>query len=309
MATTDPVFVPLDQSAYASPGAGRIVLVTGATGNQGGAAARHLLGGGWQVRALVRDPDTAAARVLAELGAHLVVGDMSDLGSLARAAEGAYGVFSVQPVFPADPDEAAAKEVAMGVNVAQAARTAGVRHFVYASVGGADREPEPWHWKTKARIEARIRGLGLPNTILRPVMFMENHASRGPYGATVEAALIRAIAPGARVQLIAVTDIGAFAALAFADPDRFLGRELELAGAEPTRERLAAAIGSALGRPLDLSPLEPAIARRYGIDLDRVGSAEFGGWQADIPALRALHPGLLDFESWLAAGGSAKFRA
>jgi uncharacterized protein YbjT (DUF2867 family) len=195
------------------------------------------------------------------------------------------------------------------VNVADAAQAAGARHLVYASVGGADRDPQPWHWQTKARIEAHLRSLALPSTILRPVMFMENHASPGPFGAAGEVALVRAIPPGARVQLIAVTDIGAFAALAFADPDRFVGHALELAGDELTREHLTTAIENATGRPLDLRPLPTEIAQRYGIDGDRLGKARFGGWQADIPALRALHPGLLDFDSWLTAGGAAKLTA
>jgi uncharacterized protein YbjT (DUF2867 family) len=306
MANPDPVFVPLPSSDGA-PGEGRTILVTGATGNQGGAAARHLLAAGWRVRALVRDPESASARALADAGARLVVGDMADRASLDRACAEVHGVFSVQGL-SAGPD-AAALEVEAGINVAEAAQAAGARHLVYSSVGGADRDPRPWHWKTKARIEEHISGLTVPSTVLRPVMFMENHASRGPYGASGEAALVRAIAPGARVQLIAVTDIGAFAALAFADPGRYVGRALELAGDELSREQLAAAIGSAVGRPLDLRRLPSETAQRYGIDMDRLAGANFGGWEADIPALRALHPGLLDFESWLAAGGAAKLTA
>ncbi|MEC3996559.1 NmrA family NAD(P)-binding protein [Actinacidiphila sp. DG2A-62] len=64
------------------------VLVTGATGNQGGAVARALLAEGRPVRALVRDPSSAAARALATAGATLVRGDLDDSASLKEAVTG-----------------------------------------------------------------------------------------------------------------------------------------------------------------------------------------------------------------------------
>ena len=313
MTGPEAVFVPLVPLASPSegappPGAGRIVLVTGATGNQGGATARHLLAAGWRVRALVRDPGAERAEALAKAGAELVVGDMTDRGTLDVAAAGAYGVFSVQGL-ASMAEDFAPTEVAMGVNVADAALAAGVSHLVYASVAGVDRNPVPWHWKTKARIEEHIRGLGLPYTFLRPVMFMENHASRTPFGLVGEVALVRIAPPAVRIQLIAASDIGAFAALAFADPERYVGLGLELAGDEVTREQLVGAIERAIGRTVNVDPLTPETSAKYGVDLYRMEGPRFGGWLADLPALRALHPGLLDFDGWLAAGGAARLSA
>jgi uncharacterized protein YbjT (DUF2867 family) len=310
MTGTKAVFVPLPTPADGAlpPGAGRTVLVTGATGNQGGATARHLLAAGWRVRALVRDPGGERAEVLAKAGAELVVGDMTDRGTLDSAVAGAYGVFSVQGL-ASMAEDFAPTEVAMGVNVADAAAAAGVSHLVYASVAGVDRNPVPWHWKTKARIENHIAGLGLPYTFLRPVMFMENHASRTPFGLVGEVALVRIASAGVRIQLIAVTDIGAFAALAFADPEHYVGRSPELAGDEVTRDQLVDAISRAIGRPVNVDPLTPETAAKYGVDLYRMEGPRFGGWQADLPALRALHPGLLDVDGWLAAGGTARLAA
>jgi uncharacterized protein YbjT (DUF2867 family) len=305
----DSIFVPLP-AGHGGSGHGRTVLVTGATGNQGGATARHLLGAGWQVRALVRDPGSPAARALAQAGAQLIVGDMTDRGSLDRAAAGVYGVFSVQGLPGYDADSAAQAEVDMGVNVAEAALSAGACHLVYTSVAGADRDPEPWHWRTKARIEDHIRTLNLPYTFLRPVMFMENHASRSPYGITGDAALIRVIPPAAHVQMIAASDIGAFAALAFADPERYAGLSLELAGDEVTGDQLAEAISRAIGRPVNREPLAPEILEGFSVDAARLDAmTQFGGWQADLLQLRVLHPGLLDFEGWLAAGGASRLSA
>jgi uncharacterized protein YbjT (DUF2867 family) len=100
---------------------GKTILVTGATGNQGGATARHLLADGWHVRALVRDDTTPAAAALAAAGAELVLGDLDDRASYAAAVRGAYGVYSVQ--------SANDNQVAQGKNIADAAKAADVRTY------------------------------------------------------------------------------------------------------------------------------------------------------------------------------------
>jgi uncharacterized protein YbjT (DUF2867 family) len=140
-------------------------------------------------------------------------------------------------------------------------------------------------------------------------MFMENHAS-ARYGVTSPTALVRMISPGASVQLIAVDDIGTFAALAFADPSTYLGLALELAGDEVTREELVGAISRATGLDLAVAPVPREVLAAQGINIDNVQHAgSFGGWQADIPALRKLHPGLMDLDTWLVCGGAALFTA
>ncbi|MFG1709495.1 NmrA/HSCARG family protein [Nonomuraea sp. M3C6] len=274
--------------------ADRTILVTGATGQQGGATARHLLADGWHVRALVRDPRSPAATRLAHAGAELVAGDMDDRSGLDAAVRGAHGVFSVQPALIA-PDFAE-NELQRGLNVADAAHAAGVRHLVYASVGSADRGTGIPHWEIKWQIEQHIRALGVPATVLRPVMFMENFADP-THGVRGTAPIIRTIPADVTVQLIALDDIGALAALALAAPDRLLGRTIELAGDELTRDQIVAAIGRANGHDVAI----PAAAGHW----PGATTSSFCGWQADIPALRELHPGLLDFDTWLSRTGKA----
>ncbi|MGP4099730.1 NmrA/HSCARG family protein [Nonomuraea sp. KM90] len=271
--------------------ANRPILVTGATGQQGGATARRLLADGWHVRALVRDPGTAAAARLARAGAELIAGDMDDRDGIDAAVRGAYGVFSVQPAFIA-PDYAE-NELRRGLNVVDAAMAAGVRHLVYASVASADRATGIPHWEIKWEIEQYIRAHDVPATVLRPVTFMENFADP-TYGVRGAASLIRTFPADVTVQLIALEDVGAFAALAFAAPDRFLGRVLELAGDELAPHRIASAIGRATGHDVALPAPPPG---------GPGGTTSFCDWQADIPALRKLHPGLLDFGGWLSRAG------
>ncbi|NUT42688.1 MAG: NmrA/HSCARG family protein, partial [Thermoactinospora sp.] len=231
----------------------KTIVVVGATGLQGRAVTARLLADGRRVRAVTRDPDAPAARTLARAGAELVRAEMDDLASLIAVAEGAYGLFSVQPTVgsPGTPAGFTAEdEVRWGRNVADAAHAAGVRHLVYASLAGAgrhDTEKLPSNTINKWRIEQHITRLGLPATFLRPVSFMENYT--GAYHLH-DGAVATAFAADVPQQVMAVDDVGAFAALAFAQPGEWIGRAVDLAGDELTPRRIAAAISEAIGRPL-----------------------------------------------------------
>jgi uncharacterized protein YbjT (DUF2867 family) len=210
------------------------VLVTGATGKQGGAVVRALLAAGVRVHALVRDTESERA---AALGAVLVRGDLDDVASLKAALDGARAVFSVQA-----PDPAA--EVRHGRNLVEAARTVNVEQFVHTSVSGAGTvdvenfDERRWgahtrhYYRGKAAVEDLVRTAGFPRwTILRPATFMENFVRPSVYfaGMTSDRLLV-AVDPDVRLPFVAVDDIGAAAAAAFAEPERFHGAELELAG-------------------------------------------------------------------------------
>src|SRR5690349_13258866 len=115
------------------------VLVIGATGQQGGATARQLLDRGRSVHALVRDPDSPAAKALDAEGARLVVGDLDDPVSLRTAMEGVQGVFLAltMMVGPRISPAGVVAEERRGKTVADLAGEAGVGHLVYSSLNGA----------------------------------------------------------------------------------------------------------------------------------------------------------------------------
>lgn len=283
---------------------GQPILVTGATGRQGGATAARLLADGWPVRALVRDTAAPAARALAASGATLCRGDLDDADSLRAALDGAHGLFAVTP-----DDLDGVRETRRGRHLAEAAAAAGTAHVVFTSVGGAERDTGISYWESKAEIERQIRALALPATVLRPVRFMENHSTPGlPLGGIRNGVLRHLFSPDVPVQLIAVADIAAFAALALADPDEYLGQALELAGDELTPEDTVRMISEHLGRPVGYRQIAPDEA---GVDpgTRRAMASERGLWRADIPALRRRHPDLLDFRGWLARGGGAAIAA
>ena len=209
------------------------VLVIGATGQQGGATARHLLERGRTVRALVRDPASPAAMALGRAGADLVVGDLDDPTSLRAAMEGAHGVFLVltMMVGPRISPEGVVAEERRGQAVADLARHSGIEHLVYSSLNGASARSGIPYYESKARIEEHIHALGLPVTILRPVSFMDNFATYNrPVLHDGELVVNLAVRPELPMQLISVRDIGAFAAIAFDRPDQYLGRTVEIAG-------------------------------------------------------------------------------
>lgn len=278
----------------------KIILVTGATGQQGGATVRHLLTNGWRVRALSRDPHQPAAQALLKAGAEVVQGDIDDRPSLEAATHGVYGVFSIQP----HSDD----EARQGKYIADAARNAGIQHFVYTSVGNAEKLYHRSVNVGKWEIEQYIHNLGLPATILRPAGFMDSLA-HPLYGVTSDTLAIP-IAPDTAYPLIAVSDIAAFVSLAFDWPDTYLGKTIELVGDAPTPPQIAASISRAVGRSISYVQTPIEFLRQQNAEIAR--ACEFlneNRSTVDIPALRKLHPDLMDFESWLQKEGKAQFAA
>ncbi|MEU6406750.1 NmrA/HSCARG family protein [Streptomyces sp. NPDC046985] len=273
------------------------ILVTGGTGRQGGAVARDLLRRGFAVRALVRDPGKEQARALQEAGAVLVRGDMDDEASLAAATDGVHGVFSVQTFRGPGGVEA---EIRQGRAVADAAARAGVKHFVYSSVGGADRDTRVPHFESKLAGERHLAALGMPTTVLRPAMFYDVLLDIAPRPAQGGLVLAMWLDPRTPVQVIATSDIGAFAADAFENPREWIGRTVDIAGEELTGPQMAAAFEAASAIPTRFRrlPIEPLRAGRPDL-ANMFDWFEREGFQADLAELRRSRPGLLSLEAWL----------
>jgi uncharacterized protein YbjT (DUF2867 family) len=241
------------------------VLITGATGKQGGAVARKLIASGVPVHALVRDPGSEQAAALADRGAVLVRGD---LPSLKAALDGARAVFSVQTPDLTDPT--GDSEVRRGRNLVEAALAAGVEHIVHTSVSGAGTvdlehfDESRWgehtrhYYSSKAAVEDLIRAAGFPAwTILRPATFMENFVRPSFYFADLTSdRLLVAVDPDVRLPFVAVDDIGTATAAAFAEPRRFHGVELELAGDALSFRAAAQVLSQVLGTNIEL-PASP----------------------------------------------------
>ena len=277
----------------------RRVLVTGATGRQGGSVVRHLLASGWDIRALTRDPGTKAARALADRGVEVVKADLEDPASLAGACRGVYGVYSVQDFWAVG----ARREVNQGKNLADAAKKARVEHFVYSSVGGAERNSGIDHWESKWEIEKHVRKLGLAATILRPAGFMENYYIHQVEIGILKGKLMDPIRADKPYQTIASDDIGAFVALSFERPQQFIGVELEIAGSELTNPEAAEVFSRVLGKRVRFQRLPMPMVRlvlgKEFYQMFRWFNA--AGFRANIAELRGRYPEvqLQTLEQWL----------
>ncbi|MFQ6226767.1 NmrA family NAD(P)-binding protein [Nocardia sp. NPDC002869] len=288
------------------------ILVTGATGRQGGATARRLLAAGRPVHALVRDTEAPAALALTAAGARLVRGDFDDLSGLARALEGVAGVFGIPPVALGPSGVDTELEAARGRALIDAAVAAGVEQVVFSTVASTSTSaPWPGGAGKRAIEEYLLDRVAVP-TVLRPVRFMTNYLGVAVAGIDgISRGVHRHLFPPHEpMQIIAVEDIAEFALLAFTDPARFAGRTLELAGDQPTPVAAAAAISEATGIAVRYEQLTDDEAAALGTEIAavRTGWRDGHRWHADIEALRVIHPGLRTFGDWLAESGATVLR-
>lgn len=278
------------------------ILVMGATGKQGGAVVRALLKAGRSVRAFVRDPSSPAAQALTAQGVTVVKGEFTDTASLDTAVKEVDGVFSVQMgSHPGDPET----EILAGRALIEAANRANVRVIVHTSVARAgDQEEfvswsegrwEPLYWQNKAAVNEMVKTRGFSHwVILKPAMIMEDIL---PPQANIQFATLRergrfetGIAADTGIDWIAVDDIGAFAAAAFAEPERFHGHEIDLAAESLSLPEVAAKLKKATGKPVSAITLseDEALARPNGALYFQAESwNNVEGYKVDLDAVRS----------------------
>ena len=274
------------------------VVVTGATGQQGGAVVKSLLERGHEVRAVTRNTDSAKARALAKAGVTLVRASLEDTAALTKALEGATSLFTMTTPLEAGLEA----ETRQGISAADAAKAAGV-HLVFTSVGSANRQTGVPHFDSKYEVEKHIATIGVRATVLAPVYFMENlyygkdQLAKGVYAAPLP--------PARPLAQVALADIGAVAARLLEEPARFAGKRLDLASDELTGNDVVAVLSRITGRPFTYFqvPLD-VIRQRVSEDAAKMYAwLERVGWTVDRAALRRELPDVAfhDFESWVRA--------
>ena len=263
------------------------VLVTGATGKQGGHLVRELLARGHSVRALTRKPESPAAAALAERGVTIVRGDFDDQESLERVARGVDTVFAMSTPFESG-DKMETRE---GINIVRAASAVGVKHLVYSSVAGADRATGIPHFDSKFEVEKEIRQSGIPFTIVAPVFFMENFLAEWMAAGIAQGSISMALPATRRLQQIAVADIAQFTALVIERRESFLGKRIDIASDELTGATAAAIISEVSGRHIEYTALPIDAVRKQNEDQARMFEwFDRVGYDADIVGLRSLYP-------------------
>ncbi|RJP74566.1 MAG: NmrA/HSCARG family protein [Candidatus Zixiibacteriota bacterium] len=274
------------------------VLVTGATGMQGGAVARRLLDRGHTVHAQTRHPGSSAARELERLGANIVEANFEDYDSMVHAMRPVDAVYLITT--PYEPGGAEA-EIRQGLTSVQAARDVNVKHLLYSSVGNADQNTGIPHFDSKFKIEMRIRELSLEFSIVRPVYFMENVFAFWQLPDLQSGKLYWPLPPDVELQQVAVEDLAAFSVMVLENRGQWLGRAIDIAGDALTGPEEVDIVNQHSGRDIELVKVSYDDIRRTSEDFARMWEwFEEVGYSADLQGLRRDYPqvGWHSYEEW-----------
>ena len=276
----------------------KLVLVTGATGSQGGSVVQALLEQGHRVRGMTRNADSSAAEKLRLRGVEVVAGDFTDQDSLVRAASGVDTIFTMTTPF----EKGVAAETAQGIAITNAAKAAEIGHLVYSSVANADKATGIPHFDSKYEVEKHIAASGVPYTIIAPVYFMENLTAPWSVPGLRQGNLALALPADRPLQQIAVQDIGAFTAAIIARRETVFGHRFDIAGDEVSGAESAAIFSKATGRNLQYASFPPDALRAQSEDMALMFKwLNDSGYSADIPGLRRDFPEVSwhDFATWI----------
>lgn len=292
----------------------KALLITGGTGQQGGALIKELVSrsADFTIVAVTRKPDSPSAQKLASLSPNIKViqGDLNDVPAIFTAARAVapviWGVYSVQLAMGV----ANSVEIAQGKAMVDESLKHGVKHFVYSSVDrGGDKisyenETNVPHFMTKYQVEHHLvdsaKGTDMRYTILRPVAFMDSLAHPF-FGKVFISALATVLPDNKGLQMVDIRDIGHFAAEAFVHQDRWSDRSVSIAGDDTTIAQLDTIFREKAGVPLPRSFSAFGYMLRFAItDVRRMLNffAETG-YGADVAALRKEYPGLRSVSDWV----------
>jgi uncharacterized protein YbjT (DUF2867 family) len=221
-----------------------MILVTGAAGKTGRAVVKALAAKGADVRALVRSPEHVAP--LKALGAADVsIGSFEEGRALDLAVAGTQAIYHICPNVSAD-------EVKFAAAVMTAAHGHGPKRFVFHSVLHPQIEAMPHHWR-KMQVEDMLWAAGFDLTILQPTAYMQNIL--GAWRNLIEDGVFRVpYSAETRLSLVDLDDVAEAAALVLMN-ESHVSATYELVGTSAlTQIEVAAAIGSALGRPARVEP-------------------------------------------------------
>lgn len=271
----------------------RKILVTGATGQQGGSLARLLLQKKHKVYALTRNAQSSAAQDLRNRGANIVKGDLDDTDSIKRAVKDVESVFLMGTPF----EDGTEGETRRGKLMADIAKENNIERLVYSSVANADKNTGIPHFESKYKVEQHIKNLGIPHTIIGPTFFMENLLGPG----LEQGQLALPLSSSSVLQQSALQNIAEFSALVLERRKPFLGKRIDIASDEVTGEQAAKILSNVLGYKIRYVPVPLEQVYQANEDMARMYDW-YGkvGTGIDISALHQEYPevGWLTFRDW-----------
>lgn len=281
---------------------GKLLLI-GVTGGTGSRAVQGLLAQGQtHLRAMTRKLNLARP-VLAQLdaaGVELVEADLDAPDSLDRAFAGVTHVYCHATA--GDYSQADPAEVERAHRLAAAAKRAKIQHWVFNSAGGADRHSGIPHIEQKYEVEQVFQKAGLPTTMLRSCLFMEEFWKKYTRPAILKGKFRFSVQPDRPLHLVSTKDVGRVAAVVMQQGDRYRGRAIELASDILTPQQMAAVFSKVQQQTVKHQEIPPWIFlllwRKSLFDL--IQWYRQAGYQADVEKLRAEFPDVLSsFETFL----------
>jgi uncharacterized protein YbjT (DUF2867 family) len=277
----------------------RKILVTGATGQQGGALARLLLQKKHEVYALIRSTksESPKAQKLRNQGAKLVEADLDKPDSLEQATNGIDSVFLMGTWVEVGTEG----ETRRGKMMVDMAKEKKVEHIVYSSVVNADKNTGIPHFESKYKVEQHIKNSGIPYTIIGPTFFMDNLLSYSLAGLQ-QGQVALPLSPSRILQQSAVENIAEFSALALERRNSFIGKRIDIASDEITGEQAAKVLSNELGHKIRYEQVPMEQIRQANEDLavmfewfERIGTG------VDVAALHKQYPEVnwLTFKDWV----------
>jgi uncharacterized protein YbjT (DUF2867 family) len=277
----------------------RKILVTGATGQHGGALARLLLQKKHEVYALIRntEPESPKAQNLRNLGAKLIKGDLDNPDSLEQATNSIDSVF-LMGTWVEVGTEGETRRGKMMVDIAKEKK---IEHLVYSSVVNADKNTGIPHFESKYKVEQHIKNSGIPYTIIGPTFFMDNLLSYSRAGLQ-QGQLALPLSPSLILQQSALENIAEFFALVLERRNSFLGKRIDIASDELTGELAAKVLSDELRRKIGYVQVPLEQIRQASEDLalmfqwfERIGTG------VDVASLHKQYPEVnwLTFKDWV----------
>ncbi|KAF8587043.1 NmrA-domain-containing protein [Ramaria rubella] len=233
----------------------KLIVVAGATGSQGSSVAGFLLNDGtFNVRCLTRNPDSPAAQDLIAKGAEVVKADRNDRKSLEQTFQGAYGVFGVTNYW--ESGVGAKGEISQGKAMVDAAKAAGVEHFVWSTLDSSVFKAK--HWESKAAVDDYLRKSGVPRTSLYTTFYFENFSgsmrpekrSNGTYDFALP------LITDAPFAMFSVADTGAYALAAFLQPEAWLNKDMRIASEFLSIREISNTISEASGKYIHVQDID-----------------------------------------------------
>jgi uncharacterized protein YbjT (DUF2867 family) len=289
------------------------ILVTGATGAQGGSVADFLLkSGNYSVRVLTRDASSEKAMNLKDKGAEVVEGTMDDVNSLIEAMKDCYGVFGVTSFW-----EHFQKEYDHGKNLIDAVSKSNIEHFVFSSLPGVKKisngKYEAPHLDIKAELEDYSKSLNLKATYVHAAFYYENFYTFFPPQKQEDGSFSFGYPQENNLRAISIEDLGGIVLYVFDHPSEFMGKTFFAAGDALTSAEYAAVMSEALDKKVVFNFIPQDVFAGFGFPgaEDLAGMFAFQqeflpGPHTDPDESRKLYPELKTFKQWM-EGNKDKF--